>query len=46
MIVCFRPFRFLTGEFYPEIDIDYLYRFETQLDTLARILNSIKLAKK
>ncbi|XP_011864503.1 PREDICTED: uncharacterized protein LOC105560214 [Vollenhovia emeryi] len=39
-----RPLRFLAGRFYPGIDIDHLYRFETQLDTLAVILNSTKLA--
>ncbi|XP_011064190.1 PREDICTED: uncharacterized protein LOC105151908 isoform X2 [Acromyrmex echinatior] len=41
-----RPFKFLVGKFYPWINMDYLYKFETQLDTLARILNSIELAKK
>ncbi|XP_012064246.1 PREDICTED: uncharacterized protein LOC105627575 [Atta cephalotes] len=41
-----RPSKFLVGKFYPGINIDYLYKFETQLDTLARILKSIKLAKK
>ncbi|XP_072749101.1 salivary protein Tsal2A-like isoform X2 [Anoplolepis gracilipes] len=40
-----RPSRFLTGGFYPGIDMDYLYKFETQLNTLARILNSTKLAQ-
>ncbi|KAM0734737.1 hypothetical protein ACS0PU_011556 [Formica fusca] len=40
-----RPSRFLAGRFYPGIDIDYLYKFETQLNTLARILNSTELAQ-
>ncbi|XP_077272944.1 salivary endonuclease-like [Temnothorax americanus] len=40
-----RPGKFLAGNFYSGIDVDYLYRFETQLDTLARILNSTKLAE-
>ncbi|XP_011156845.2 uncharacterized protein LOC105193882 isoform X1 [Solenopsis invicta] len=40
-----RPSKFLAGKFYPGIDIDYLYKFETQLDTLARILDSDELAK-
>ncbi|XP_026831080.1 uncharacterized protein LOC105281091 isoform X2 [Ooceraea biroi] len=39
-----RP-RFQAGEFYPGIDLDQLYRFETQLETLARILNSTELAR-
>lgn len=42
---CFRPF-FAAGEFYPGIDIDYLYKFETQMSTLTRILKSSSLAKK
>ncbi|XP_070156141.1 uncharacterized protein [Polyergus mexicanus] len=46
MIACFRPSRFLAGRFYPGIDIDYLYKFETQLNTLARILNSTELAQR
>lgn len=45
LIACFRPSKFLAGKFYPGIDIDYLYKFETQLDTLARILDSDELAK-
>lgn len=44
-IACFRP-SFLAGRFYPGINIDHLYKFETQLDTLAKILNSTELAQK
>lgn len=44
-IVCFRPSRFLAGRFYPGINIDDLYKFETQLNTLAKILNSTELAQ-
>lgn len=44
-VFCFRPYGFLTGEFYPGINVNQLYRFETQLKTIARILNSTELAK-
>lgn len=44
-IVCSRPSKFLAGNFYLGIDIDQLYKFETQLNTLAKILNSTELAK-
>ncbi|XP_012230703.1 uncharacterized protein [Linepithema humile] len=40
-----RPSKFLAGSFYPDIDIDQLYKFKTQLNTLAEILNSTELAK-
>ncbi|XP_018306713.1 uncharacterized protein [Mycetomoellerius zeteki] len=40
-----RPSKFLAGKFYPGINIDHLYKFETQLNTLARILKSTKLAE-
>ncbi|KAL6422401.1 hypothetical protein ACFW04_010617 [Cataglyphis niger] len=40
-----RPSRFLAGRFYPGINIDNLYKFETQLNTLAKILNSTELAQ-
>lgn len=40
---CFRPF-FEAGNFYPGIDINYLYKFETQIETLTGILKSRELA--
>ncbi|CAL1686794.1 unnamed protein product [Lasius platythorax] len=40
-----RPSKFLAGGFYPGINLDHLYKFETQLNTLARILNSTELAQ-
>lgn len=46
LIICFRPKTFIAGRFYSGIDIDYLYNFETQLDTFAKILKSPELAKK
>lgn len=45
MIACFRPSKFLTGGFYPGINLDHLYHFNTQLRTLAEILDSTELAK-
>lgn len=46
VVNCFRPQKFEAGEFYPGVNLDKLYKFENQLNTIAKILNSTELAKK
>ncbi|KAK2581469.1 hypothetical protein KPH14_005136 [Odynerus spinipes] len=40
-----RPWNWLAGEYYGKIDVNKQYNFNTQVNTLARLLNSTELAK-
>lgn len=44
--ICYRPPKFIVGDYFYGIDLDGLYKFETQLYTITKILNSAELAEK